>query len=310
MAVRGAHARTAFGSRTISTEVLLIGAVTVWAFNFPAAKYALTHGFSPLAYAAPRFVVAGLVLGLIMFARERTLRVRRSDVPLLVGAAIVGIFLQQLTFVYALRLTGAATVALLFGVAPILIGIVAHLSGREHLSPRSWSGAALSFVGVALVASGVGGGLLSVGVGGILLGLATAATFAVFSVAVMPLVTEYSPYRLTAVITLIGTPPLLAFAVPQLAQQDWSAIGLLAWLAFLYSIVAYVLGFMVWFAAIEGVGPSTAALYSNLEPFLAAIFAVIVLSEHLSLFQVFGGAIIAAGIFIARQSRPQFPLAE
>ena len=294
--------------RRFSTEAQLLTAVTVWAFNFTVVKYALTHGFSPLAYSGPRFALAGLAFGALTARRERSLRIDRRDLVLLVGAALLGIWLNQLAFVYALHLTSAATVALLFGTGPVLVALIAHFSGSERLAARSWLGTAVCFAGVILVVAGGSGGGISGNLGGLLLGLATAATWAVYSVAVMPLMHRYSPYRLNATITLIGSLPLLATAAPQLAHEHWSQIGALAWIAFLYSLLlAYLFTNMIWFNAIHRVGASHAALFTNLEPFLGAIFAVLVLSEHLSGFQVAGGAVICAGILAARRQRLEVP---
>jgi drug/metabolite transporter (DMT)-like permease len=296
--------------RAISTELLLLGAVAIWGFNFTVVRYGLTHGFSPLAYSAPRFALASLVFTGFTLRRERTLRIRRDDLPLALFAALLGVTLNQLAFVYALRLTTASTVALLFATAPVLVALVAHLSGSERLRLHSWLAVAVSFAGVALVVGG-GGGQVSGNPLGFLLGIATAVTWAVYSVAVAPLMQRYSAFRLNAVVAIGGSLPLLAVAAPQLAREDWSRIGWLAWLAFLYSaLLAYSLTNMVWFVSIRRVGATHAAVYTNLEPFLGALFAVLILSERLGPLQIAGGVVIGAGILIARRRGAETPPAE
>jgi drug/metabolite transporter (DMT)-like permease len=64
-----------------------------------------------------------------------------------------------------------------------------------------------------------------------------------------------------------------------------------------------VLTNFLWFTAIERVGPSRATLVTNLQPFLAAIFAVALLSEELTWLQVGGGIAIGAALLLAR-ARP------
>ena len=56
---------------------------------------------------------------------------------------------------------------------------------------------------------------------------------------------------------------------------------------------------VLWFTAVHRVGPGRASLFANLQPFLAAVFAVILLSESLSAWQIGGGVLIGAGIFLA-----------
>ena len=96
----------------------------------------------------------------------------------------------------------------------------------------------------------------------------------------------------------------------KLAAQNWS-IGALAWGGVLYGALASaVFGNLLWFKAIDRVGPGRAALYVNLQPFLGAVFAVVVLSESLGLLQVAGGVVVGAAILIARVGPTRAPPAE
>jgi drug/metabolite transporter (DMT)-like permease len=278
-------------------ELLLFGAVVVWSLNFSVAKFALGR-FSPLSYTAPRYALAGLIFGVVALRREGSLRVRRRDVRLLLAAAAVGIWLNQLAFMYALRLAGAATVSLLFGTAPILVAVLAHVSGIERVGRRTWLATVVSSVGVAILVLGAGGSI-SGSLGGILLCLISSATWASYSCALVPLTRVYSPYRLSAILTLVGSVPLLASAALQMWGQDWAAVGLAGWLAFAYALLpSYVLSNLVWFRAIGLVGAARASLYINLEPFLGALFAVLLLSERVGALEALGGAVTACALVL------------
>ena len=82
----------------VPADVLLLVTVLFWSFNFTAAKYALTHGFAPLAYSALRFGLGAVLFSGVTFGRERSLRIRRGDVALALGAAVLGIWLNQVSF--------------------------------------------------------------------------------------------------------------------------------------------------------------------------------------------------------------------
>lgn len=298
------------GKRRLTTELWLLAAVAAWAFNISAAKYALTHGFSPLVYAVPRFALAGLLFAALTLRRERSLRIGKRDLWLLLAASLLGISLSPLAFVYALHFASASTVALLIGTGPVLVALVSHYSGSERLRLRSWLATAVAFGGVALVVLGGSGGV-SANRAGVLFALASAASWAVYSVAAGSLMQRYSPLRLNAVVCLVGSLPLLVAASPALAQEHWSRVTPLAWLAVLYSVlVASLFANLVWFTSIRRVGATHAARYTNLEPILAVLFAVLVLSEKLAALQIAGGLVITAGILIARQWRSPAPLAE
>jgi drug/metabolite transporter (DMT)-like permease len=285
-------------------DVLLLATVVFWSFNFTVVKYALTHGWQPLSYSSVRFAIGAALFSAFTYGREHTLRVQRGDVWLLLLAAALGIFLNQVTFSYSVRLATAATVALVFGTLPIFVALVAQALGLERLRPRHWAAATISFSGVTLVALGASGGIGGE-LGGVLLALAAAVTWAGYSVAMMPLMRRYSPYRISAFVLIVGSIPLLASAAKQLATQEWSALGGLAWGAFVYSLFfSLVFTNIMWFTAIDRVGASRSSLYANLQPFLGAVFALLVLSEDLGALQVAGGFVIGAGILLARGARP------
>jgi drug/metabolite transporter (DMT)-like permease len=288
----------------VPADALLLVTVLFWSFNFTAAKYALTHGFAPLAYSALRFGLGAVLFSAVTFGRERSLRIRRGDVALALGAAVLGIWLNQVSFTYAIRLTTAATVALMFGTLPIFVAFLSHLVGHERLLLRHYLAALVSFAGVALVAAG-SGGQISGELGGILLGLAGAATWAAYSVAIAPLMRRYSPYRISAIVLLAGCLPLFASAARQIDEQDWGEPNALAWGGLLYGLVfSLVLTNVMWFTAISRVGATRASLYANLQPFLGAVFALLILEEAFGPLQVAGGLVIGAGIVLARLTRP------
>ena len=284
-------------------EVMLLVTVTVWAFNFTVTRYAVTHGFEPLAYSALRFSAAAMIVSGITLGFEHSLRFRRRHAVLLAGAAFIGIYVNSVGFMYAIDLTNASTVALIFGSLPIVTAIFAYLLGVERLHRRFWFAAAISFVGVALVAagsaSGVSGNLL-----GDFLAFVAAATWGFYSVAIVPLLRRYSVWRISAGALIVGAIPLVITAIPQLLDQDWD-LEPLVWAAFTYAVLGpLVLTNFLWFSAIERVGPSRATLVTNLQPFLAALFAVALLDEELGWLQVIGGIAIGLALVLARR-RPR-----
>jgi drug/metabolite transporter (DMT)-like permease len=276
---------------------MLLGTVTLWAFNFTVSKYILDQGFQPLAYASVRYACAAVIFIAITLAWERSLRIGRGQLPLIVLCTIL-LFANQLSFVYALKFTTATTVALLFGTLPIFTALFARGSGVERHSSRFWAAALVSFAGVALVALGSGGSL-SANLKGDALAVAGSITWAGYSVAIAPLMRTYSPFRLSAVLLGAVTIPLVLAGSRQLADQSFD-FGALVWIGFAFAVVGpLVTTNFLWFTAIDRVGPSRASLFANLQPFLAAIIALLLLSEKITTLEVVGGLGIGAGIVLA-----------
>jgi drug/metabolite transporter (DMT)-like permease len=100
------------------------------------------------------------------------------------------------------------------------------------------------------------------------------------------------------------TVPLALAGSHQLANQDFH-FGALVWLGFVFAVLGpLVTTNFLWFTAIDRVGPSRASLFANLQPFLAAIVALLLLSEHITTVQVVGGLAIAGGIVLASRRGP------
>jgi drug/metabolite transporter (DMT)-like permease len=288
--------------RRPTADFMLLGTVSLWALNFTVSKYILDQGFHPLAYSAVRYACASLIFLAITLAWEGSLRIGRRELPLmLLGTALL--FTNQLSFVYALKFTSATTVALLFGTLPIFTALLARGSGVEQLSVRFWVAALLSFAGVTLVAVGSGGNL-SANLKGDGLAVLGAVTWAGYSVGISPLMRRYSPFRLSAVFLAAVTVPLALAGSHQLANQSFD-FGALVWLGFAFAVLGpLVLTNLLWFTAIDRVGPSRASLFANLQPFLAAIIALLLLSEHITTLQIAGGLAIAGGIVLASRRGP------
>lgn len=281
---------------------MLLGTVVLWALNITVTKYVLTSGFKPLAYGTTRYFAATALFWAFTFGRERSFAVSWRDSRLIAAAAVL-IFVNQIGFVYSIKLTTASTVALILGVTPIFIGILATLVGLERPSRTFWIAAVMSFAGVGLVAGGSGGGF-STDVFGDLLAVGTAATWGAYSVAIAPLMRRYSPFRISALVLAIGWVPLALVGLRQVTEQEFS-FGWRTWAAFGYAVVGPLfLTNILWFTAIARVGPSRASLFANLQPFFAVVFALLLLSEHLNRWQAAGGFAIAAGIVLERARRP------
>ena len=253
-----------------------------------------------------RYGLAALVFVGMTLAIERSLRISGRREQRLIALAVVALVANQVCFVYALKTTTASTIALILGATPILTALIGLAFRTEQLSSKFWLGCAVSFGGVALVAAGASGGLSS-DLGGILLGLATAATWGVYSIAITPLMAVVSPVtgqRGRAV----------ALVVPDRAARSAAArvaglgSGSEVWALLVFATLGpLVLTNVLWFRSLHRIGPSRATLAANLQPFVAAVIALVLLDEPLTAIQVAGGVLIAVGIGIARGRRRREP---
>jgi drug/metabolite transporter (DMT)-like permease len=286
--------------RVSAVDLMLLATVLLWALNITVTRYVVSHGFQPLAYGTIRYFAAIVLFWIFTWWRERSFRIQWRDMRLVAVAAAL-IYANQVSFVTSVHLTSASTVGLVLGTTPIFVGIIAVIFGLERLGRAFWVAAAVSFLGVGLIAAGASatrsGSLL-----GDLLAISTAATWAGYSVAIAPLMRRYSPFRISALVLAIGWVPLALTSIPQLRTQTTDGFGWKMWLSFGFAVVGPLfLTNILWFTAIDRVGAARATLFANLEPFFAVLFAVVLLSETLNAWEIAGGVAIGVGIVIERR---------
>ncbi len=294
--------------RISPVDLMLLGTVLLWALNVTVTKYVLDHGFHPLAYAVIRYGAATALFIGFTYLREGSFRIARADLKLVFLAALL-IYLNQLCFVYGVDDSSASIAALLLGTTPIWVAVVATTIGFERLQRSFWAAAGLSIFGVALVATGSGGlGGKSLGFS---LALLTAITWACYSMTIAPLLRRYSPFRISSIVLALGWLPLALTGAPQTIHQSFH-FNTLTWVGFAYAVIGPLfLTNLLWFTAIDRVGPSRASLFSNLQPFFGVVFALILLGEGLDVWEVLGGLLIFSGIVLERvRRRPMQPIGD
>jgi drug/metabolite transporter (DMT)-like permease len=281
---------------------MLVLANVLWSLNYATTKYAFER-WNPLAFSGVRFAAAGLAMAAIVLKLEGSLRIDRRDVPRVVLAGATGIFLNQLTFNYALDYTAAANVALILGASPAFTAAFVVALGHERVRPLHWLALGVSLSGVALVVQG-GSGLEGFSLRGDLLAIGAAVTWAAYSVMLRPLFGRYSAMRLSTLMILVGAVLMAPLSVRQLAAQDFGSIGALRYGSLLYSaIFPLVVTNVLYFGALRRVGAARATLFMYLQPFLGALFAALLLGEHIAVVQVAGGVVIVGGVALGRLGR-------
>ena len=299
------------GRHRVSTDLMMLLAITIWGINFTAVKVALAS-MAPLAFNAVRFTLATVVTFAVLAWQARMtghpelLRVpARSDFLTIAVISFLGNSIYQVLFAHGMLRTSPGNASLIMATAPIWVAILGFLLRIERINRLMFGGIALSFAGIALLVTG--GGNVKINTAnmlGDLMILGCAVLWATYTVASKPLLARLSPLGMTAWSMLAGTIPLILFAIPDLRRQDWTAVEPIAWAALFYSAVLSVaIGYVIWYASVQRVGNARTAVYSNLTPVVAILFAWLTLGTALAPIQLFGGAIVLLGLVVTRRGR-------
>lgn len=274
--------------------------VMLWGMNFVIVKRALAE-LQPLAFNSLRFVIASFIL-LAMLAPKGIFRLPRRAFwqCLLVGT--VGNGLYQIVFIEGLAHTSAGNSALILATSPVFIALFSFFRKEDRPDGTTWTGIVLSFIGVGLVVwKSSDAGWRGETVGDLLTVLA-AIFWALYTVGLRSIVTEYGLLRTTAMTMSLGTAPLVLTGLPSLVTQRWSGVSWIAWGGLAYSALgSIVLGYLVWNYGVKKIGGTRTGIYSNVTPIVAILFAWIALSETPRITQIAGAALIFTSITLTRK---------
>ncbi len=295
--------------RGVSTDLMMLLAVTLWGINFTAVKVALAS-MEPLAFNALRFAMAtGVMFSLLAWQARSTHKPellhppQRSDFFKIALLSFLGNSIYQVLFAHGMVRTSPGNASLIMATAPIWVAVLGVLLRIERINRLMLMGILLSFAGIILLVTG--GGTVTISnenALGDLMILGCAVLWAGYTVGSKPLLARYSPLAMTSWSMLAGTIPLILFAIPDLTRQDWSVVPPIAWASFFFSAVLSVgVGYVIWFASAQRVGSARTAIYSNLTPVIAILFAWLTLNIAPAPIQLLGGLIVLAGLVVTRR---------
>lgn len=283
--------RSALGSLT--------AAGLLWGTTVPVTKLALAW-LPPGWLTVARFGLAAAVLLAVLRGR-----VGGAWSPAVAAWGAVGYGGAILVQNAGITRTSVSHAALLVGATPVLVALVAAARERRLGPPAGWTGFAVSFAGVVLVAAAGSGG--STLVGDVLV-LASLGFSAAFTVAQARLLQGRDPTAVSAVqflgaalvavpvaVFTEGPPPPLAGGGP---GGPAAALAATAGLALLGTLGANTL-----FAHGQARVPAElAGAFVNLEPLVGAAAGALVFGDPVGAPQAIGAAAILTGI--ALSSRP------
>jgi drug/metabolite transporter (DMT)-like permease len=278
----------------------LVTVMIIWGSTFVVTK-AAARDIPPLTLAALRFLIAAIVL--IPLALHRG-GIRRLPQPIawraLILMALTGIAAFAIAFNYALVYGSAAQGALIYALVPAAVALAAVGFLKERLSKQRVFGIVLSIIGVVLVASG---GESSLAAPRPLLGalwmLAAVVVWTAYTVLAKQL--AHADHIVTiAVISLLGAAMLVPAAAIELAAAPTFSPSIGAWGGALFlGVAASALAYIAYGYALRELDASVVGVYTNLDPIVGVVTAVLFLGETLYTGQIFGGLVAFFGMWLA-----------
>ena len=288
-------------SRTarVALAALLAGAIGI-AF---APIFVRLSEVGPAATAFYRLALALPLLWLWMEVgdRNRARASRPSGYADFLALAVSGLFFAGdiALWHWSIGLTSVANSTLLVNLAPIFVALGAWLFFGARFSPLFLAGLAVAISGsVLLVGSSFGldpGHLL-----GDVLAVMAAVSYAAYILAVSRLRSRFSTAAVMTYGGLAACAALLLLAL--VSGEDLLASTLYGWALLVgIALVSHVGGQGLIAYALAHLPAAFSSVSLLVQPVAAAVFAWVILGEALGAWQGLGGAIVLAGIVLARR---------
>src|SRR4029434_4742910 len=176
-----------------------------------------------------------------------------------------------------------------------------------------WSGAAASVLGVLLVITrGQLGGLQTADLhSGDFITLLSLCSWAVYTVYGKRVLASYSPLLATTAAYMMGTLlilPTAALTAPLFPAPRLASLP--AWSIVVYQGILGAIAHIWWYEAVLVVGPSQAAIFTNLQPIIGIVLAPLLLGERIGIWHVIGTLFVLAGVGLTTRPFSPKPLGE
>ena len=275
-------------NKFILAQLALVLTTMIWGFTFTIVQESLTTACPPYAFSGYRFGLAAL--GCILLLDFKNLKFTKQEI---IGGIYCGLFL----FIgyafqnYGLMHTTPTKSAFITGTSIIMVPIILVILKLQKVSLKIWIASLLATLGMYFLLNPQGNGLQY----GDILTFGCALGFAIHLI----IQDKYTKQCRTMFLFFpqLVTVSLLSFIFNGIfdtqkiiwTEQLYMSLAITGILATLFGI-----GAMVWAQKI--ISPSRTAIIFSMEPVFAAIFAMAVIGEFLSLIEWIGGVLIILGV--------------
>jgi drug/metabolite transporter (DMT)-like permease len=217
-----------------------------------------------------------------------------------VKLGLFGVAINQMCFTIGISYTTVSHSALIVGMGPIYVLMLAWLMGLEEMTWKKILGMALAFAGVVVLAGEQGFSLQGGSLTGDLITLAGSWGFAFYVVLGKKVAPRFESLEMNTFNYLTGAALILPVAVRQALVLDWRAVAWQGWAGLLFmAAFASVLAYLIYYWALKHVAASRLAAFSYLLPVLATLLGILFLGEPVTKHLLIGGGLVMAGVYMA-----------
>jgi drug/metabolite transporter (DMT)-like permease len=280
---------------TILGSIYLALASSIWGGMYVVVKIVVSV-IPPLELVWMRYLVAIVALLFIGLITRQKWRIEKRHFLIIIAIGIIGNAISIVTQETGTMLSSAQMGAIITSSTPAFMVIFARLLLKERLTLKKGLSVCLATIGVFLIV-GVGHVNLSSKFGGISL-LIAALTWALMSVLVKRVPSNYSQIVVTTYSILVALIVLTPFVLPRLHAINISQLTHpTIWGGLLYlGIISTACGFLLWNRGLQMLNASSGGLFFFFQPVVGTLLGWLILNENIGVTFWIGSILILTGV--------------
>ncbi len=293
--------------KVVSGHAAAFCSYLIFGFNILACKHIASSGLiSPICLFTFRAFGAVLLFSLLSLFVPKE-KVERNDLLRIFVSSMLGLFLTQMAFLMAVKMTTPFDISVIASLTPVFTMFIAAFYLKEPITSKKALGVALSFVGVIwliLNSVRVSSGVETSSPMGIALMVLNGLFFSIYLSISKPVIGKYSVVTFMKWMFLFSFVVSLPFDFMEIAYLDYSSFP---------SDVVWSILFVVFFATFVAylsistaqrlIRPTLVSLYSYVQPIVAACLGVYWGMDVMTWQKVCAALLVFVGVGVVNASK-------
>ena len=291
-----------------SGHIALLFTNIIFGLNLPIVRSLMPDVISSLSLNFFRMAGAAVLFWITSLFIKRS-KIPLRDIFLLFFAGMLGILINQLSFIIGFSTVTPVTASLLITLLPVVTMILSFFIQKEPISIMKVIGVSVGASGALLLILDNASGHGQSSVKGILLILFSTTCYALYLTLFKRLVSTYHPVHLMKWMFLFSVILSLPVCYNDFINTPFSELNTSTYLRIAFVVImATFVTYLLIPVGQKTVRPTTLSMYNYLQPVIASVIAIVVGMDSFGFKNVLSAVLVFAGVYIVTQSKSKIQM--
>lgn len=288
-------------NNTIIGNLACFTAYAIFGFNIISCKsIAIDGNITPMALFCLRSFGATVLFWLWSFFEGRKDKMEKKDLWKVAVASFLGLFMTQLSFLFAITKCTAIDASIMSTLSPIMALIISAIVIKERITWSGITGIALSLVGVFILifnCVSIRSGADSTSIWGILGMVVNTLSFASYVGIFKPLIQKYSVVTFMKWMFLFSSLMALPFSFKAFGASNLLAVPIdVMWQVIFVVVAATFIAYFLIPIGQKHLRPVVVCMYTYVQPVIAMVIALIMGLDTLNGLKILATILVFTGV--------------